>query len=85
MSRSRGAGGTTAAAAASAEKPNGRDDVPVDRPHRPRREMAMALLLPDSRPPMGLDQLQTQMDDRRGGSSPSARRCGARCGRGAWC
>src|SRR2546427_12102113 len=53
-------------AAARAEERNDRDEQPVDAPHRPGWEMAMTLLLPDPRPRMGLEQMQPQVDDRRG-------------------
>src|SRR5437762_9343502 len=53
-------------AAARAEERNDRDEQPVDAPHGPGWEIAMTLLLPDPRPRMGLDQMQPQVDDRRG-------------------
>ena len=59
LSRSRGRRwGTTAPVAVSAEERDGRDEKPVDGPHRPGWEIAMSLLLPDPRPRMGLKQTQ---------------------------
>src|SRR5438093_2495170 len=53
-------------AAARAEVCNDRYEQRVDAPHGPGWEIAMTLLLPDPRPRMGLDQMQPQVDDRRG-------------------
>src|SRR5438093_5019196 len=53
-------------AAARAEVCNDRYEQRVDAPHRPGWEIAMTLLLPDPRPRMGLEQMQPQVDDRRG-------------------
>src|SRR5438876_7693705 len=63
---SSGRGDTTAASAgATAQTPNGGDEMAVRGPHRPGRDVAMTLLVPHAGSPVRLDQLQAELDQRR--------------------